>query len=69
MFSVIGWVAVAWFLGSVVYSSLYHLRNYQNQKKRILKREVGEVYEKLHKEVKGNNGDVYDFMPFVEDCI
>jgi len=52
MFSVIGWVAVTWLLGSVAYSSLFHLRNYQVQKKRISTGEVGEVYEKLHKEVK-----------------
>lgn len=52
MFSIIGWVAAILLLGSVVYSSLYHLRNYHIQKKKILKGEVGEVYEKLHKEVK-----------------
>lgn len=52
MFLVIGWVAVSWLLGSVVYSSLYHLRTYQAQKKRILTGEVGEVYAKLHKEMK-----------------
>jgi len=52
MFSVIGWVAVTWLLGSVVYSSLFHLRAYQVQKKRVLTGEVGEVYAKLHKEMK-----------------
>jgi hypothetical protein len=51
MFSVIVWVAVTWLLGSVVYSSLFHLRNYQVQKKRISTGEVGEVYTKLHKEM------------------
>jgi len=51
MFSIIGWVAVACLLGSVVYSSLFHLRNYQVQKKRISTGEVGEVYAKLHKEM------------------
>ena len=52
MFSIIGWVAVACLLGSVVYSSFFHLRTYQVQKKRISTGEVGEVYTKLHKEVK-----------------
>ncbi len=52
MFSVIGWVAVAWLLGSVVYSSFFHLRAYQVQKKRISTGEVSEVYTKLHKEMK-----------------
>lgn len=52
MFSVIGWLVVTLLLGSVVYSSLFHLRTYQVQKKRILAGEVGEVYAKLHKELK-----------------
>ena len=52
MFSVIGWVAVIWLLGSVIYSSFFHIRTYRVQKKRILTGEVGEVYAKLHKEMK-----------------
>lgn len=52
MFSVIGWLAVAWLLGSVVYSSLFHIRSYRVQKRRILTGEVGEVYAQLHKEMK-----------------
>jgi len=52
MFLVIGWVAVIWLLGSVIYSSFFHIRTYRVQKKRILTGEVGEVYAKLHKEMK-----------------
>ena len=52
MFSVIGWIVVAWLLGSVVYSSLFHIRTYRVQNKRILTGEAGEVYTKLYKEMK-----------------
>jgi len=49
--TIIGWLIVVWLIGSVLYSSQFHLINYLRQKQRIKAGEVGELYEKLHKEL------------------
>ncbi len=33
MLTIIGWVVVTWLLGSTIYSSQFHLRNYFNSRK------------------------------------
>jgi len=46
---IIGWIAVAGFAGSFLYSTKFHLENYLLQKQRIKSEEVGDTYKEMGK--------------------
>lgn len=55
MIKFLGWLFAIWLLGSIIYSTKFHLGNYLLQKHRIKNKEVGEVYERLHKQINWNS--------------
>ena len=52
IFTIIGWITVIGFAGSLLYSTQFHLRNYLTQRKRINTGEVGEIYAEGHGAIK-----------------
>ena len=51
IFKILGWLFAILLFGSIIYSIKFHLGNYLLQKQRIKNKEVGEVYESLHKQM------------------
>ncbi len=58
--TIIGWIAVVWLLGSFLYSSKFHIKNYLLRKQRIKAGEPDTAYERLHKELN------YSFLKIVK---
>jgi len=42
------WFILLWLIGSVIYSTRFHISNFLNRKKKIKSEEVGELYESIH---------------------